>query len=74
MKKSTAENFVIESRTMADDEATMAAMWGAQHRPDPTWLQQQGVNAANRAQTEVVVLESKNMEQQQQTEVALSMA
>ena len=53
-------------KSMADDEAAIASMWGSQHRPDPNWLQQQGVNAANRAQTEVVVMDYEGGQQQLQ--------
>ena len=53
-------------KSMADDEAAIAGMWGSQHRPDPNWLQQQGVNAANRAQTEVVVMDYEGGQQQLQ--------
>ena len=53
-------------KSMADDEVAIASMWGSQHRPDPNWLQQQGVNAANRAQTEVVVMDYEGGQQQLQ--------
>ena len=53
-------------KSMADDEAAIARMWGSQHRPDPNWLQQQGVNAASRAHTEVVVMDYERGQQPQE--------